>query len=296
MISQNILISVILPVYNAELYLKEAIESILNQTYENFELIILNDGSSDDSLKIINSFNDDRIILINRENKGLVYTLNEGINLAKGKYIARMDADDISLPERFEKQIKLIEENSLDICGGHFLLIDEKNNINGLNLTPLSHETCFLSLVSKVPFAHPSIMIRKDFLTKNNLLYGQSKYKIAEDLDLWIRMYEKGAIFGNVNDIIFKYRVLESSLSRVNNNGIVKDTKAMLSNFLINNKNALINIVDKIPKQLNDEELSLLVRTNFKLFRKTLSFKYLKNLKSINKKILVCTILSEFVN
>lgn len=115
MINQNILISVILPVYNAELYLKEAIESILKQTYKSFELIILNDGSSDNSLNIINSFKDDRIILIDRENNGLVYTLNEGINMAKSKYIARMDADDISLSDRFEKQIKHMEENSLDI-------------------------------------------------------------------------------------------------------------------------------------------------------------------------------------
>lgn len=296
MINQNILISVILPVYNAELYLKEAIESILKQTYKSFELIILNDGSSDNSLNIINSFKDDRIILIDRKNKGLVYTLNEGINMAKSKYIARMDADDISLSDRFEKQIKHMEENSLDICGGHFLLIDERDNINGLSLVPLSHETCFLSLVSKVPFAHPSVMIRKDFLTKNNLRYGQSEYKIAEDLDFWIRMYEKDARFGNVNDIIFRYRILDSSLSRVNNSGIIKDTKNMLNNFLINNKNDLINILDKIPKKLNDEELSLIVRSNFKLFKNTLNFKYFKNIKKIKKKIVVCTVLSELIN
>ena len=95
-------------VYNGEKYLVKAIESILNQTYTKFEFIIVNDGSSDNSLKIIKEFmkKDNRIILINRENKGLPYSLNEGISIAKGKYIARMDADDISLSERFEKQIK----------------------------------------------------------------------------------------------------------------------------------------------------------------------------------------------
>ena len=186
----NILVSVILPVYNAQKYLEEAIESIINQTYTNFEFIIIDDGSGDNSLNIINKYQkqDSRILVITRENKGLVYTLNEGINQAKGKYIARMDADDISLSNRFEKQIELLENSNIDICGCHYLLVDEYNNINGLNLTPLSHEMCFLSLASKVPFAHPSVMIRKEFLDKNNLKYGQSEHKIAEDFDLWMRM------------------------------------------------------------------------------------------------------------
>ena len=296
--SQNIQISVILPVYNAEQYLQEAIESILNQTYENFELIILNDGSTDTSLSIIQQFvdKDKRIILVNRENKGLIYTLNEGINIAKGKYIARMDADDISLPNRFEKQIELMEKENLDICGCHFLLVDEQNNINGLNLTPLSHEMCFLSLASKVPFAHPSVMIRKEFLVKNNLLYGQSNYKIAEDFDLWIRMYEKGAKFGNVNDILFRYRILDNSLSKVNSIGLVKDTKKMLDNFFKNNKSKLIETLENLPKQLNDEEKALVVRTGFKLLIKNFNFSVLKYIKSINKKTVICSVLSEITN
>ena len=292
------LISVILPVYNAELYLKEAIESILNQTYTNFELIILNDGSSDNSLHMIEELMryDNRIVLVNRENKGLVYTLNEGIKLAKGKYIARMDADDISLSNRFEKQIELLETKNIDICGCHYLLVDENNNINGLNLTPLSHEMCFLSLASKVPFAHPSVMIRKEFLEKNDLLYGQSAYKIAEDFDLWMRMYEKGAIFGNVNDILFRYRILDNSLSKVNSIGLAKDTKNMLNDFLKNNKNNLIKILENLPKQSNDEEKALIVRIIFKLFIRTFNFSILKYMKTIDKKIVICSVLSEIVN
>ena len=113
----NILVSVILPVYNAQKYLEEAIESIINQTYTNFEFIIIDDGSGDNSLNIINKYQkqDSRILVITRENKGLVYTLNEGINQAKGKYIARMDADDISLSNRFEKQIELLENRCKQI-------------------------------------------------------------------------------------------------------------------------------------------------------------------------------------
>ncbi|MBT5492612.1 glycosyltransferase [bacterium] len=294
----NILVSVILPVYNAQKYLEEAIESIINQTYTNFEFIIIDDGSGDNSLNIINKYQkqDSRILVITRENKGLVYTLNEGINQAKGKYIARMDADDISLSNRFEKQIELLENSNIDICGCHYLLVDEYNNINGLNLTPLSHEMCFLSLASKVPFAHPSVMIRKEFLDKNNLKYGQSEHKIAEDFDLWMRMYEKGAKFGNVNDILFKYRVLDNSLSKVNRVALAKDTREMLNNYLRNNKKNLVNLLETLPEKLNSEEESLIVRLVYKLFVKSFNYTILKYIKKFDKKIIVCTFLSSFAN
>lgn len=100
------LVSVVLPAYNAELYLKEAIDSVLSQTFTDFELIILNDGSIDRTEEIILSYNDSRIVYVkNEKNLGLIGTLNKGINLAKGKYIARMDADDICLPERFKNRL-----------------------------------------------------------------------------------------------------------------------------------------------------------------------------------------------
>ena len=214
----NIIVSVIMAVYNAEKYLDEAIQSILIQTYEKFEFIIINDGSSDKSLEILEKYaiQDSRIVMINRKNKGLVYSLNEGILKAKGKYIARMDADDISDPFRLENQLEFIENNNLDICGGHYLLLDKKGKINGLNVVPISHEMCTLSLLFKVPFAHPSVIIRKSFLNDNLLEYGQSKYQKAEDLDLWIRMHKCGARFGNVDKVVLKYRVLEESLSKQN--------------------------------------------------------------------------------
>jgi len=297
-LDNDILVSVILPVYNAQKYLVEAIESILNQTYKNFELIIINDGSTDDSYTIINKYTkyDNRIVFINRANKGLVYSLNEGIKASKGKYIARMDADDISLSERFRKQVSYMEKENLDICGSHYLLIKENGDINGLNLTPLTHEMCVISLASKVPFAHPNVMIKKEFLDANNICYGQSKYKIAEDFDLWIRMYEKGALFGNLNEILFKYRILNNSLSKVNSISLAKDTKSMLNNFLECNKNKLIRILNNLPKDLNTEENALIVRTIYKLCTKKLSFTELKYLKCIDKKTIICTILSELSN
>ena len=262
------MISVVLPVYNAEKYLEEAIISILTQTYKNYELIIINDGSTDNSLGIIKKYekSDKRIVLINRKNKGLIASLNDGLKIAKGKYIARMDADDISLPQRFAKQIYLMENEGLDICGSHYLLIKEDGETKGLNLTPISHNMCFLSLVSKVPFAHPSVMIRKKFLDNNSLLYGQTEYKIAEDLDLWMRMMEKGAIFGNVNSILFKYRIIKTSLSKTNKVFLYKDTINMLNSFYKSNKTKIVKILDPPPKRLNDEEKSIVVRTVYNLF------------------------------
>jgi glycosyltransferase involved in cell wall biosynthesis len=291
------LISVILPVYNAQEYLAEAIESILAQTYQNFEFIIINDGSSDNSLNIIKSFNDDRIHLIDRKNMGLVYSLNEALSIANGKYIARMDADDISLPDRFEKQLFLMENNLLDICGSHYLLIDANNKINGLNLTPLSHDFCFLSLISKVPFAHPSVMIRKDFLLKYNFLYGSSKYKIAEDLDLWIRMYNAGAKFANLNEIVFKYRIIENSLSKINRLMILKETKEMQKEFLKEYEEKFMNIIKTVKiDKLNVEEQDILVRAIIRIVLKNFNFSLFKYLKSISKKIVICSILSEIIN
>ena len=105
------LISVILPVYNCEKYIRDSIQSILDQVFNDFELIIINDGSTDNTFGIIKSFSDDRIILVNQVNHGLTFSLNVGLSLAKGKYIARMDADDISLPDRFKKQVNFLSEN-----------------------------------------------------------------------------------------------------------------------------------------------------------------------------------------
>lgn len=291
-------ISVVMPVYNAEKYLDEAIQSILTQTYKNFEFIIINDGSSDNSLKIIEKYKneDERIVLISRENKGLITSLNAGIEYARGKYIARMDADDISLSQRFEKQIELMEKENLDICGGDYLSIDIQGNLQSLNLTPRTHELCTVSLLSKVPFAHPTVMIRKEFLDKNYLKYGQSQYKKAEDLDLWIRMHEKGAKFGNVYEIIFKYRVLENSLSKVNDRNIRKETKEMLNHFYLENQKYINEILNKNFEHFNSEEESLFVRAIYRVYLKRNKLNKCNILKKYNKKIVICTLLSEIIN
>lgn len=292
------IISVVMPVYNAEKYLDEAIQSILNQTYEDFEFIIINDGSTDGSLEIIKKYKnqDERIVLISRENRGLITSLNEGIEKANGKYIARMDADDISLSERFEKQIELMRSQDIDICGGNYLSINGDGSLFSLNLTPQSHEFCTLSLISKVPFAHPTVMIKKEFLDKYNCRYGQSEYKKAEDLDLWIKMHQKGAKFGNVSELTLKYRIIENSLSKVNDKKIRQETTKMLNKFYLNNKKDVEELLNKNFEYLNGEEESLLVRAVYKIYLKKFKLNQLKLFKKFDKKIVVCTLLSEIVN
>jgi len=293
---KDILISVILPVYNGAPYLDEAIVSILKQTHDNFELIVINDGSTDKSLEILEKYaiQDSRIIIINRQNKGLVYSLNEGILKAKGKYIARMDADDVSDISRLESQIEYIEKHNLDICGGHYLLIDDEGRINGLNVVPISHEMCTLSLLFKVPFAHPSVMIRKRFLDENSLEYGQSAYKIAEDLDLWLRMQKCGARFGNVDSVVLKYRILGESLSKANNAPILKETKAMLRQFYKDNHQQISLIIKNLPSVLNAEEKSLLVRYIYKRVKR-FDFSHVGLMRKVDKKIIFNSILSEMI-
>jgi glycosyltransferase involved in cell wall biosynthesis len=290
-------ISIIMPVYNGEVFLKKAIESILNQTYRDFELIITYDESSDNSLDIISKYikNDSRIILLKGQKRGLLKSLNDAIKISSGEYIARMDADDESDSFRLENQLEFIEKNNLDICGGHCLLLDKNGKINGLNVVPISHKMCTLSLLFKVPFAHPSVMIRKRFLDENFLEYGQSKYQIAEDLDLWLRMHKCGAKFGNVNNVILKYRMLDDSLSRVNNSLVLHDSKSIFKQFRKDNFHIVSRRVrDSPPQTLNTEEKSLLVRYIYNDMKR-LNFSNFKLIKQIDKKIILNSVLSEML-
>lgn len=252
------LISVILPVYNGGLYLSDSIESILKQTFIDFEFIIINDGSTDDSLELIKKYasNDNRIKVINRENRGLIYTLNEGIEQAKGNYIARMDQDDIALKTRLEFQYKYMIDNHLDVCGGNYIVIDENNNSMNLYRLFQNEFEILLTLASNVPFAHPCVMIKKEFLESNKLEYGINGYRNAEDLDLWINMYNRGAKFGNLDETILKYRILSTSMSRVNHKIIMKETNNQIDVFIKKNrKNFKQAFGQFFAKEVNSKEL-----------------------------------------
>lgn len=202
-------------VYNGEKYLAEAIESVLNQTFTSFEFIIINDGSTDESLLIINSYMevDERIVVISRENRGLIASLNEGIEIARGKYIARMDADDISMPTRFEKQIEFLERNQeVGVCGTWVEVFGDDIRKKHWVL-PVNDKELKVRLLFSIPFVHPSVMMRKSIIDRNGLRY-QSAYVNAEDYKLWLD-FSWCANFSNLPQTLLKYRYRSDSVSRV---------------------------------------------------------------------------------
>ncbi len=261
-------ISVVMPVYNGEEFLTEAIESVLNQTYKDFEFLILYDKSSDSSFEIIQKYVvlDSRVKLVECQGTGILGALNKGIKLSKGDFIARMDADDICLPERFKKQIKYMKEGDLDICGGDFIIINNnKTSIKHVKV-PKTKSEIILTMGFNVPFAHPTVMMRKEFLSKNKLLFGLNGKKYAEDLDMWIVMLSKGAIFGNLNEEVLKYRMLKTSLSRVNSKKISHEVKLGLNNFINQNKALYKNSLLEVLKEddLSNDQQKMVLRGLFK--------------------------------
>lgn len=195
-------VTVLMSVYNGEKYLKEAIESILNQSFSDFEFLIFNDCSSDSSRDIILSYNDPRVVLIdNEKNIGLTKTLNKGITLAKGEYIARMDADDISHPERFMEQVKYLDKKTdVSVCGTWVQLLNEKEIVtletekNQIRVDLLCH-SCL---------AHPSVMVRKSFFDRFSLRYNESLL-YAQDYELWVKCSHNGTI-ENIDRPLLFYR------------------------------------------------------------------------------------------
>ena len=207
------LISVVMSCYNRQNYVAQAIESILNQTYTNFEFIIIDDCSTDNTYKIIKKYvkRDKRIIALqNEDNKGIVHALNTGFKLAQGKYIARMDDDDISLPQRFEKQVKYMEENPDVVVLGSKI---ETFPNEGGNWCPATNGDLLQMLMPLCcPICHPSVLIRKDFLRKHKLSYLE-EYKYAEDYHLWTQIILKGGKIVNLDEVLLKYRIGGNKIS-----------------------------------------------------------------------------------
>lgn len=219
------LVSVIMPVYNAEKYVEEAILSVLNQTYKNFEFIIINDGSTDNSLQILRrlQLTDKRIRLISRENYGLVTTLNEGITISKGKYLARMDADDICYSTRFEKQIKLLEKNpNLYLVGTRFELLyedcidDDIKNEMEIFLKYAHEEIDYKnntqSILEGYKILHPTWMLRRELVD----IIGMYRMYASEDNEFLFRAAMNGYQMGRVEEVLLKYRI--SNFSKTSGN------------------------------------------------------------------------------
>jgi len=290
------LVSVIMPVFNSESFLAEAIESVLVQTHSNFELIIVYDESTDKSLEIIKGYcsSDNRILYFRGDGEGLSAALNIGLQKSEGKFIARMDSDDICDPTRLENQVYLLEQENIDICGGHSLLIDASDRINGMSVSPIGHQACTLCLIFDVPFFHSTVMVRSSFLLEHNLRYGQSCYQTSEDYDLWMRMHQVGAVFGNVNDIVLKYRVLDDSISR-NNKLMLRESKLLSNDFFEKNYKYLLQNIASISEFGNSGEKALVVRFIWSSIFKKGNLFLLKYLKFVGLKVFMYATISEIV-
>jgi glycosyltransferase involved in cell wall biosynthesis len=212
------LISIIMPVYNPGRYLIEAIESILNQTFSNFEFIIVDDASTDDSWKIIKSYakKDKRIIPIkNKINLGVSLTSNIAISQAKGKFLARMDADDISTTDRIQKQFNYLKKHPKTIVvGGQCTIIDEDNNFIGIKKFPTTTKQIKNMIFWAVPIQQGFMMVNRSLLPKNFSWYSPSK-TTAEEVDLYFQLLKYGD-FANLTDNLYYYRQVNSSLSHQN--------------------------------------------------------------------------------
>lgn len=208
----SVFVTVLMPVYNGENYLKEAIESILHQSHEEFELLIINDGSSDSTESIILSFDDARIRYIkNQDNLGLIETLNLGFTEAKGKYIARMDADDISHPLRLEKQILFLERNSqVGLLGTACSYIGDKEESA---FYPDNYENIKFACLFYNPFCHPSVMIRKEIIDTHQFRF-KKKYIHAEEYKLWTELLSKTKAH-NLKDKLLFYRSHQAQVSQI---------------------------------------------------------------------------------
>ncbi|MDP1802636.1 MAG: glycosyltransferase [Bacteroidota bacterium] len=200
-------------VFNGEKYLREAIESILSQTYTDFEFIIINDGSTDSTDKIISSFSDKRIVYLNNSaNMGLIESLNKGLKVSNGKYIARMDADDIALPERFKLQVQAFSENpNAMVIGSDYYSLTPKKLTHIKNRNNSDYQKAVL--LFSPGFCHPTVMMKNIFNEKN--IFYNKEYVHAEDYKLWTELSFLGE-FLNVTEPLLKYRSHSSQVSSNN--------------------------------------------------------------------------------
>jgi glycosyltransferase involved in cell wall biosynthesis len=225
-----------IPVYNSGKYLKNAIDSVLAQTFQDFEIIISIDGSSDDSAEIVSRYSDYRIHLIaENKNRGIAYRLNEQVNLAKGEYYARMDADDIMFPDRIEKQLNFMVENpGIDVTGSQALVMNEKNDIIGFRESDL-HFTR-KTILKKILFIHPTVFGKTSWFKNNPYTH---EFDGVEDFYLWnstysystFRILSEPLLFyrdspvNNVSTYLKRQNKLRKAIKKLNKSSIVSISK-----------------------------------------------------------------------
>jgi len=272
-VNNNILVSVIIPCFNADLYVKKAVESIMNQLYTNLEIIVINDCSTDGTKEILKSLEkiDSRIIYLENEvNLKLIKTLNKGLEVAKGKYIVRMDADDISHADRILKQVNYMENNpDIGVLGTNALFFGD-NYKSHLTKKYEDNKIIQAQLFVESPFIHPSIMVKRELLIE---VGGYSeKYDQVEDYGLWVEL-SKITQFANLRDALLDYRILSNSQTRLSQN------KRSSRHIVL--RTVLSTLLHKNSIAVNELELN---NYTYSIYRANFEYIDLKVLKSIYSK------------
>lgn len=244
-------ITVLMSVYNGEKYLREAIDSILNQTFMDFEFLIINDGSIDKTADILQSYTDPRIRIVNNEeNMGLTKSLNRGLKIARGRYIARMDADDISYPRRLEVQYEYMEKNpDVGIVDNWVNIIDSEGNVTSSLKWNCSSEDIYYTLNFRNCLVHGSTFLRKD-LVMDNGGYNET-IKVSQDFELWNRI-SKVAKIHKIQETLIKRRVTSDSIGH-----------RMKSKQLETRRNVVRNNFERLINGKIDERIVDFIRDNF---------------------------------
>lgn len=213
----EITLTVLMSVHNAGEYLRDAVQSILNQTFTDFEFLIINDGSTDNSLQILNEYaqRDPRIRIVSRANRGLTRTLNEGISLARGEFLARMDGDDVAMPDRLAKQVEFLQNNpECELVGCRVLSVDPQGFPIKEICLEQTHDEIDGALMNRGwPLVHPAVMMRT--ATLRDMGGYREKYRTNQDHDLFLRLGERGQL-ANLPEVLLHYRQHFKSISMGN--------------------------------------------------------------------------------
>lgn len=206
----DISVSVLMPVYNGERFVGEAIESILCQSLESFELIVIDDGSTDRTSEILDLYSrrDARVRVVRQPNSGIVAALNTGLEVVRGRFVARMDADDVAMPDRLQIQAGFLEKNADYVAvGSSYALI---GSITGLVRKPKTNRGCLACLILQSCFGHPTVMMRTETLRLNKICY-ETEFQYAEDYRLWTVLCSHGKL-ANLGMPLLSYRIHDSQV------------------------------------------------------------------------------------
>lgn len=299
-------IAVIVPMYNAASFLKATVESILAQTYKNFELLLIDDCSTDNTLDIAYTLTDPRVRVIkNEQNRGAGVTRNKGIESTKSTYLAFCDADDIMAPSRLEQQFKFMEQHpDIDICGSYVKLINEKGNVIGKYTFPIKHDEIAVSMFLRCAFQQSTAFIRSSRFEESNLRYKENHF--AEDFDLWVNAIKK-LKFHILPQFLIYYKISDSQLSTASwerqRQDALRTYKLMMDELGVAYNNHIVAVHYElahhkktiIPKEWIDEYASFCYEClsrnkqvhlyNNKIWRRAIIHNYKKSQSLIHNKI-----------